>query len=439
MGYAASWPETWYAATRDPAPDRPPLAGKTECDVAVVGGGFAGLHTARLLAMRGRKVALVERHRVGWGASGRNGGFVSPGYAARIDVLLDKLGADKTRELYRLSQEGVAIVRDAIRDLGRSDIVMGKGKLTVSRIDKGPGHYPDLARRLSRELGAALFAWDTGEVRALLRTGRSFQALFSPESFHIHPLNLVLALAADIERRGSTIHEATAAIGLERTRESWRLRTDAGEILARHVVLAGSAHLGQVRQRVAAAVLPVATYIAVTAKLGSRLAEAVRWPGAISDTRRAGNYYRVVDGDRLLWGGAITTDTREPANLRRVLQRDIASVYPQLGEVAIDYAWPGIMGYAPHKMPQVGEIEPGLWVCSAFGGHGVAQTAAGADAVAAGILGEDDRWKLFRPFGMGWAGGPMGRAGAQAAYWSLQARDWWDEMRQARNAETLRT
>jgi glycine/D-amino acid oxidase-like deaminating enzyme len=422
-----TWPRTWYAATCDPSADRPPLAGKIECDVAVVGGGFAGLHTARLLALRGRKVALVERHRVGWGASGRNGGFVSPGYAARVDVLLDKLGPDKTRELYRLSQEGVAIVRDAIRDLGRPDIVMGKGKLTVSRVDKGPGHYPDLARRLSRELGATVFAWNTGEVRALLRTERYFQALFNPESFHIHPLNLVLALAADIERRGGTIHESTAAVELKRTGEVWRLRTDAGEIVARHVVLAGSAHLGRVRRRVAAAVLPVATFIAVTAKLGPRLAEAVRWPGAISDTRRAGNYYRVVDGDRLLWGGAITTDTRERANLRRDMQRDIASVYPQLGEVAIDYAWPGIMGYALHKMPQVGEIERGLWICTAFGGHGVAQTAAAASVIASGITGEDERWRMFSPFGLDWAGGPFGRVGVQLTYWGMQARDWVEE------------
>ena len=116
--------------------------------------------------------------------------------------------------------------------------------------------------------------------------------------------------------------------------------------------------------------LPVATYVAVTEKIGPRLAEAIRWSGAISDTRRAGDYYRVVDGDRLLWGGRITTDTREPPRLRDMMRGDILSVYPQLGDIAIEYAWPGIMGYAPHKMPQVGEIEPGLWVCSAFGGHG---------------------------------------------------------------------
>jgi gamma-glutamylputrescine oxidase len=97
------------------------------------------------------------------------------------------------------------------------------------------------------------------------------------------------------------------------------------------------------------------------------------------------------------------------------------------------------MGYAPHLMPQVGEIEPGLWVCSAFGGHGLAQTAAGADVLAAAIAGEDDRYKLFEPFGTGWAGGPLGRVATQLVYWKLQASDWWDEKRQAKNAEKLRT
>ena len=122
-----------------------------------------------------------------------------------------------------------------------------------------------------------------------------------------------------------------------------------------------------------------------------------------------------------------------------MMRGDILSVYPQLGDVRIAYAWPGIMGYAPHKMPQVGEIEPGLWACTAFGGHGVAQTAAGADAVVAGILGDNARWRLFAAFGTRWAGGPFGRAATQLAYWGFQARDWWDEKRQAKNAETLRT
>ncbi|MDI1287091.1 MAG: FAD-binding oxidoreductase [Reyranella sp.] len=437
MGDSA-YPASWYAATRDVSADRPPLAARIEADVAIVGGGFAGLHSARLLALQGKRVALVERHRIGWGASGRNGGFVGAGFAERSGALIDRLGLDHTRRLYAQSQRGVAIVREAIDALGRPEIRMGAGKLSLSRTDQGAG-FADRTRALADRLGAAFEPWETARVRTLLDTQRYHQAIHDPLSFHIHPLNFALALAADIEACGGAIHEATEATGLSREGGTWRLQTSRGEIAAPHVVLAGNADLGPVQPRIARAVLPVATYVTVTENIGPRLAEAIRWSGAISDTRRAGDYYRVIDGDRLLWGGRITTDTREPPRLRDMMRGDILSVYPQLGDIRIEYAWPGIMGYAPHKMPQVGEIEPGLWVCSAFGGHGLAQTAAGADAVAAGILGDDSLWRLFAPFGTSWAGGPFGRTATQLAYWSLQAHDWWDEKRQAKNAETLRT
>jgi glycine/D-amino acid oxidase-like deaminating enzyme len=314
---------------------------------------------------------------------------------------------------------------------------MGWGRLSVSRTDQGPD-FAERSRALAKKLGATFEPWETDQVRAVLVTPRYFQGLHDAQGFQVHPLNLALALAADAEHRGVQVHEATEARALERRGTEWQVRTAMGEITARHVVLAGNADLGRIH-RLSSAVLPVATYVAVTGKLGPRLSEAIRWRGAIGDTRRAGDYYRIVDEDRLLWGGRITTDTREPARLHAMMRADILSVYPQLGDIAIEYAWPGIMGYALHKMPQVGEIEPGLWACTAFGGHGVAQTAAGADAVAAGIAHEDDRWRLFAPFGTAWAGGALGRLGTQLVYWKLQASDWWDEKRQAKNAETLRT
>jgi gamma-glutamylputrescine oxidase len=432
------YPASWYAAKRDESRARAPLATPEEADVAIVGGGFAGLHTARLLARQGKRVAVLERRRIGWGASGRNGGFVGAGYAQRSGALIDRLGLDHTRKLYAQSQRGVAIVREALAELGRPDILMGSGKLSVSRTDQGAG-FADRTHALAEQLGAAFEPWPAARVREVLDTRRYHQAIHDPTSFHIHPLNFALALANDIERNGGRLYEGTEALELARDGTGWRLRTPNGSTKAQHIVLAGNADLGPVQSRIARAVLPVATYVAVTEKLGTRLGEAIRWAGAISDTRRAGDYYRVVDGDRLLWGGRITTDTNEPRRLREMMRGDILSVYPQLGEVRIAHAWPGIMGYAPHKMPQVGEIEPGLWVCSAFGGHGLAQTAAGADAVASGILGDPTRWRLFAPFGTGWAGGPAGRAATQLAYWGLQVRDWWDEKRQAQNAETLRT
>jgi pyruvate/2-oxoglutarate dehydrogenase complex dihydrolipoamide acyltransferase (E2) component len=194
-------------------------------------------------------------------------------------------------------------------------------------------------------------------------------------------------------------------------------------VRARHVVLAGSTGIGSVDEQIATTVLPVSTYVAVTAPLGERLFDAVRYTGAVADTRRAGDYYRVVDDDRLLWGGRITTRGSAPRRLKALMRRDILNVYPQLEDVEVEYAWAGTMAYAVHKMPQIGELAPGYWLASAFGGHGLNTTAMAGEMIARAILDGDDRWRLFSSYELVWAGGAFGRVAAQAAYWSMQARD----------------
>ena len=147
---------------------------------------------------------------------------------------------------------------------------------------------------------------------------------------------------------------------------------------------------------------------AVTAPLGEKLFDAVRYTGAVADTRRAGDYYRIVADDRLLWGGRISTRTSEPWRLKAQMRRDILKVYPQLGDVEIEYAWAGTMAYAVHKMPQIGELAPGYWLASAFGGHGLNTTAMAGEMIARAILDGDDRWRLFSPYELVWAGGRSG-------------------------------
>ena len=190
---------------------------------------------------------LVERQRIGWGASGRNGGFVGPGFALRSGALIEQLGEDHARQLYAQSQRGVEIVRASLKEMGRPDILMGWGRLSVSRTDQGPD-FAERSRALAEKLGATFEPWETDRVRALLVTPRYFQGLHDAQGFQIHPLNLALALAADAERRGVQVHEATEARALERRGTEWQLRTAMGEITARHVVLAGNADLGRMHR-----------------------------------------------------------------------------------------------------------------------------------------------------------------------------------------------
>jgi gamma-glutamylputrescine oxidase len=426
-------PATYYAATAVPQRPRPRLLTEVDAAVCIVGGGFAGLWTARALARRGYDVVVLDAGRIAGQASGRNGGFVSAGYAERLSRIIERVGLDHARALYALSREGVELVRAAIGQ-GMPGVDPLPGRLNVLRHDDADGllRQADLLARFGHEVQA----WPVKRVRETLASGRYYQALEEPDAFSIHPLNLALALAAEIENHGGRIYEDSMAIDADLAGVRKWVATSGGRVRAHQIVFCGSAFIGKVFPALARTILLVATHVGVTQPLGEKLGESIRYAGAIADTRRAGDYYRVV-GDRLLWGGRITTRTAPPPRLKQLIARDLASVYPQLEGVAMDYAWSGIMGYAIHRMPQIGELQPGVWIASGFGGHGLNTTAMAAELITGAIVENDDRWRLFIPFGLVWAGGPVGRAAAQLVYWSMQIRDKIDEAR-SRRAERKR-
>jgi glycine/D-amino acid oxidase-like deaminating enzyme len=415
---------TFYAATAKPAPERPPLTQELEVEVCVIGGGFAGLWAARALALRGKEVVVLEGGEIAGGASGQNGGFVSAGYAAGIEKIAARVGLDHARALYDLSREGVEIVRAAISS-DRRAVQAKPGRLHVLRQNDEAG-LSDHAEMLSRDFGHELELWRKERVRSVLLSDRYYQALHEPDAFHLHPLNLARILAAEIEDHGGRIfeHSRVVSADIEGLRKS--LITERGRIRAFDVVIAGSASVGAGFPWLAETILPIRTHVVVTAPLGERVKQAIRYEGAIADTRRAGDYYHLA-GDRLLWGGRISARKAPPRALERLMAKDIARVYPQLKDAPIDYAWSGVMGYAVHMMPQVGMARPGAWVSSAFGGHGLNTTAIAGELIASAIAEQDDRWRLFIPFGLVWNGGRAGRAIAQSVYWGMQCKDWLDE------------
>jgi hypothetical protein len=181
--------------------------------------------------------------------------------------------------------------------------------------------------------------------------------------------------------------------------------------------------------RLAATMIPLTTYVITTAPLGDRLAEAIRYRGGVSDTDAADNHYRIVGGDRLMLSGRATTWARNPRHYVRALKADIKHTYPQLGDVEIDYAWAGTLGITVHRMPQIGELGPGVWLASGFGGHGLNTTAMGGNLIAQAIADGDQTWRQFTPFELVWAGGVFGRAAAQIRFWVKRLRNAVDERR----------
>jgi gamma-glutamylputrescine oxidase len=428
---------TWYAATAVAAPERGRLVYDLDVDVCVIGGGLAGLTVARELARRGWSVALLEADRFGWNASGRNIGFVAPGFAERLERIIERVGIERTRELWILSAGGVDYIRSTIRETAMAGVSPVDGWLTVQRFDSEERLFAQ-AELIANKLGTEVEAWPTEQVRDVLRSEAYFQGLYLPGGFHIHPLNYALGLAAAAEEAGAKIFEQTRALEIDAAGVRKRITTAAGRVRANQIVLAGNAHLGSICPMVSGSILPVASYVATTAPLGQRLLDAITYSGAVSDTRRTGDHYRIVDGDRLLWGGRLAAHLNSPRRLKNVMRRDILAIFPQLGDVEITHAWSGVMGYAVHKMPQIGEVSPGLWVASAFGGHGLNTSAMAGELIARAIAEGDDRWRLFSSYDLVHAGGRVGRAAAQVLYGVMRIRDAVDEQLASQRAVARR-
>jgi glycine/D-amino acid oxidase-like deaminating enzyme len=418
----ADYAPSWYTATAILAPARPPLSGDLDVDVCVIGAGLAGLTTAREIARSGWSVAVLEARRIAWNASGQNCGFVLPGFGAGIDPIVRRVGLRRARDLWELSEAGLEYVRATILETGMPGVDPIGGWLNVSKVDDAD-HTIATLQLLGHDLGATVEGWATDRVRDVLKSDRYFNAIHFPRAFHLHPLNYALGLAAAAEAAGAHIFEQTPAVAIDPAGVRKRVDTPHGRLRAAHVVLAGNVHIGALMPRVASTLLPIWTYLATTAPLGARLTGAISYPGAVSDGERADNHYRVVDGERLLISGRATVWEADPGQFASSLAADIAKLYPQLGEVEIEHRWSGVLGRTIHGMPQIGELSPGIWLASGFGGHGINTTAMAGNLIARAIVDNDDTWRLFLPFELIWAGGLPGRVAAQVGYWWTRRRD----------------
>ena len=408
---------TWYTDTMVAAPVRGPLTSDIDVDVCVIGGGLAGLTAARELARRGWSVVVIEAREIAWNASGRNTGFVLPGFACDMDAVVKRVGLDDAKALWALSEAGLDYVRTTIRETDMPGVdPVEEGWLKVAKSDDADD---DLAtvRLIGQELGGQIEGWPVERVRDVLKSNHYFHAVYTPHAFHIHALNYALGLAAAAEAAGARIFEQTPALSIDATGVRKRVVTPSGRLRADHVVLTGNVHLGNLVPRIAGTLMPVWTYVMTTKPLGGRLESAVTFGGAISDSDLADNHYRVVGGDRLMWAGRATTWPRDPRSFARALTADIAEVYPQLGPVEFEHMWNGVLGNSLHRMPQIGELSPRIWLASGFGGHGINTTAMAGDIIARAITEGDDTWRRFVPFELVWSGGAIGRAAAQVHYW----------------------
>lgn len=415
---------SYYRATATPYETYAPLQGRTEARIAIIGGGYAGLQTALGLAERGvRDVVLLEREQIGFGASGRNGGFVFAGYSLGEQALLDQRGAAQAQAMFRLTSTAVERIRQQVARYAIPCDLVDKGVIWANWF-----RDPSVLRRRQSLLADHYgIYWDwlpQEELRERIRSERYFDGLYERDALHLHPLNFAIGLAAAASEQGVRIHENSDVWRLRREGSRWCISAPHGEVLADQVVLACGGYLAGLQRQIDRAILPIATYVMVTEPLGDRLGDCLQTRAAVYDSRFAFDYYRALPDTRLLWGGRISIRNRSARAVQHVLTHDLLRVFPQLKGVKIDYAWSGLMSYATHQMPQIGGSGDGLWWAQAFGGHGLAPTCAAGDLLAAALADGDDGWKAFAAYGLSSAHRPAGYVAAQASYWWQQGKDW---------------
>jgi glycine/D-amino acid oxidase-like deaminating enzyme len=393
-------------------PDRARLSFDLDVDIAIVGAGLAGLTVALEAARLGASVAVLEGRHVGWNASGHQLGTVMPGFALPIGDLIARIGFEDARELWALSRQGAEYVRANASEESIPGIALSEGALEVSNIEAGDALISRL-QMLGEDFETEVEGWQVERVRDQLKTDRYFHGVYYPRAFQIDGRKYVHGLAALARRAGARIFEDTPVVSVDASGIRKRIVTPSARLRASHIVLAGNLHLGAPLRRLSETLLPVWRYAAVTAPLGERLSEIVAFRGSVTDSDGI-DHFRVVQGDRLMWASPETTWEARPERFAGAIARRIRTIFPQLGRVEISEVFGGVVGLTVHGMPQIGQLRRGLWVASGFGRRGLNTSAMAGQLVARGILWGDERWRLFSPFELVWAGGATGRVAAYA-------------------------
>lgn len=378
------YPDSWYAATAEFLPAFEGLRGEVQADVCIVGAGYTGLSAALELAKSGHKVVVLEAHRVGFGASGRNGGQLGSGQRVDQQGLEKMLGREAATRYWALGEEAKALTKRLISE-HEIDCYLKPGVAwTASDTDDVDDlhRYADLLQ--DRYGYAQMEVLDRAACQALCPSPDYIGGVIDHGAAHLHPLRYVLGLARAARDAGAVIHERShvhhVTPGL--------VQTGQGRVKANHVILAANGYLGTLQRKVAARVMPINNFIAATAPLGERTADVLTRDVAVADSRFVVNYFRLSHDGRLLFGGGESYGYRFPRDIAAKVRKPMSQIFPHLADVPIDYAWGGTLAITMKRLPYLAQVAPGILSASGYSGHGVGTATHAGWLMARAIQGE---------------------------------------------------
>ncbi len=408
---AGQYPASYYAATATPLAPFPMLKGQVRADVCVVGGGYTGLSAALHLAERRMSVVLLEAHRVGFGASGRNGGQVASGQRRDQDELERMAGQDTARKLWDMAQDANALVRGLI-DKHAMPVTYRPGIAHACWTDAEVGHAHDYTAKMSRDYGYdKIEPLDRAGIQGLIGSPVYKGGDLDHGAGHIHPLNYAIGLAQAAAKAGVRIFERSEVHHINHALKPV-VQTGTGAVTCDHLILAGNGYLGGLDRKVAARVMPINNFIIATEPLGDRAKDVLSQPVAAADTKFVVNYWRLSDDDRLLYGGAESYGYRFP-DIVKAVTKPLLRVYPQLRDVKIDYAWGGTLAITTNRMPCFARPAKNTLSASGYSGNGVAMATMAGKLMADAIAGQAEQFDVLANLPQ------MNFPGGVAARWPL--------------------
>jgi gamma-glutamylputrescine oxidase len=386
---------SWYAASANRQLDFSPLEGEAEADVCVIGGGYTGLSTAIHLRRRGYSVVLLEANKVGWGASGRNGGHVGTGQRADQATLEKLVGMDHAKALWQLGLEAVDTVCELI-DTHGIDCDLREGNLHVAAKPKETGELEEEVAHLRGTYGYEQIRYVDKAELAGMTSGQGFHGgTLDSGARHLHPLNYALGLAAAASELGAQIHEGSRALGYTEG-DRVRVRTDRGQVESRFLVLACNGYLEKLEPRAAGRIMPINNYMLATEPLPEETAQRLIRDGvSMSDSLFVINYWKLSADNRLLFGGGESYTRRFPADIGGFVRKYMLRIYPELENTRIDYGWGGTLAITMNRMPDFGRLSPQVLYAHGYSGHGVPIATLAGKLLAEVIGGTAERFDVM--------------------------------------------
>jgi glycine/D-amino acid oxidase-like deaminating enzyme len=359
------WSET-YPLTRLPAYSLPALT-----DVAVIGGGYTGLSAARELARSGTDVTVLERYRVGWGASSRNGGFVLQGYKPEMEELARMVGAERARRMFQLTLDAMQLLESLISEESIECDFVHCGALTLAA---RPTHMKALeqsGRFLRTEVGYHTELLVRGDLRQEIGSGRYHGGLLDPGGCSLQPAKYVAGLARAAARAGAKLAENTEVRKIRKVASGFELTTNQGMLRARQILAATNGYTPPALAALRRRVIPIGSYIIATEPLGDLARTLIPRKRVLSDTKNLLYYFRLSPDNRMVFGGRASFTPASPQRSARILSAGMREVFPELGGAKVEYAWSGKVAYPMDHLPHAGQLG-GVHYAMGYCGHGVA-------------------------------------------------------------------